>query len=208
MKGSVFLTLKLNNVGFKTFYLLCIRQTCLRQAWTDHTFFLQWSLFSVWANLVDVIWHKNKSEEVRQYKNTKLIMNACCVCAFMINFVFLSQLSHFYALTLKHSTPIYSQVWRRKRLNRLSVKLGTTTAHFLPKKKTPPNPLKVARNEVENASFAQPSAHRDSRIWRPELIEPAAERKRRARGRRPTFQSACPDPQILPQCNISSNYPL
>ena len=40
--------------------------------------------------------------------------------------------------------------------------------------------LKVARNEVENASFAQRSAHRDSRIWRPELIEPAAERKGRA----------------------------
>ena len=40
--------------------------------------------------------------------------------------------------------------------------------------------FKVARNEVENASFAQRSAHRDSRIWRPELIEPAAERKRRA----------------------------
>ena len=68
--------------------------------------------------------------------------------------------------------------------------------------------VKVARNEVENASFAQRSAHRDSRIWRPELIEPAAERKRRARGRRPTFKSANPDPQILPQCNISSNYPL
>ena len=47
----------------------------------------------------------------------------------------------------------------------------------------PPNsPFKVARNEVENASFAQRSAHRDSRIWRPELVEPAAERKRRARG--------------------------
>ena len=70
------------------------------------------------------------------------------------------------------------------------------------------NQLKVARNEVKNSSFAQPSAHRDSRIWRPELIEPAAERKRRARGRRPTFKSAYPDPQILPQCNISSNYPL
>ena len=68
--------------------------------------------------------------------------------------------------------------------------------------------LKEARNEVENASFAQRSAHRDSRIWRPELIEPAAERKRRARGQRPTFKSAFPDPQILPQCNISSNYPL
>ena len=68
--------------------------------------------------------------------------------------------------------------------------------------------FKVARNEVENASFAQRSAHRDSRIWRPELIEPAAERKRRARERRPTFKSAYPDPQILPQCNISSNYPL
>ena len=149
-------------------------------------------------------------------------------------------------------------------------------------------PVKVARNEVENASFAQRSAHRDSRIWRPELIEPAAERKRRARadddrrsnrptpthrfchsaifcpitpynvwffwvsrhksiilakkmetfsgrfweipgnenmatgidwtgrraqatrarGRWPTFKSAYPDPQILPQCNILSNYPL
>ena len=68
--------------------------------------------------------------------------------------------------------------------------------------------IKVARNEVEKASFAQRSAHRDSRIWRPELIEPAAERKRRARGWRPTFKSAYPDPQILPQCNISSNYPL
>ena len=68
--------------------------------------------------------------------------------------------------------------------------------------------IKVARNEVENASFAQRSAHRDSRIWRPELIEPAAERNRRARGRRPTFKSAFPDPQILPQCKISSNYPL
>ena len=41
--------------------------------------------------------------------------------------------------------------------------------------------FRVVRNEVENASFAQRSAHRDSRIWRPELIEPAAERKRRAR---------------------------
>ena len=30
----------------------------------------------------------------------------------------------------------------------------------------------------------------------------------RARGRRPTFKSPYPDPQILPQCNISSNYPL
>ena len=68
--------------------------------------------------------------------------------------------------------------------------------------------LKVARNEVKNSSFAQRSAHRDSRIWRPELIEPAAERKRRARGRRPTLKSAFLDPQILPQCNISSNYPL
>ena len=68
--------------------------------------------------------------------------------------------------------------------------------------------LKVARNEVENSSFAQRSAHNDSRIWRPELIEPAAERTRRARGRRPTFKSAYPNPQILPQCNISSNYPL
>ena len=67
--------------------------------------------------------------------------------------------------------------------------------------------IKVARNEVKNASFAQRSAHRDSRIWRPELIEPAAERRRRARGRRPTFKSAYPDPQFLPQCNISSNYP-
>ena len=67
--------------------------------------------------------------------------------------------------------------------------------------------FKVARNEVENVSFAQRSAHRDSRIWRPELIEPAAERKWRARGRRPTFKSAYPDPQILPQCNILSNYP-
>ena len=53
---------------------------------------------------------------------------------------------------------------------------------------------------VKNASFAQRSAHRDSRIWRPELIEPAEERKRRARarGRRPTFKSAYSDPQILP----------
>ena len=68
--------------------------------------------------------------------------------------------------------------------------------------------LKVARNEVENASFVQRSAHHDSRIWRPELIEPAAERKRHARGRRPTFKSAYPDPRIFPQCNISSNYPL
>ena len=41
-------------------------------------------------------------------------------------------------------------------------------------------PLKIARNEVKNASFAQRSAHRDSRIWRPELIKPATKRKRRA----------------------------
>ena len=53
---------------------------------------------------------------------------------------------------------------------------------------------KVARNEVKNASFAQRSAHRDSRIWRPELIEPAAERKRRARRRRRTSKSAFSDP--------------
>ena len=67
---------------------------------------------------------------------------------------------------------------------------------------TGPASFKVARNEVENTSFAQRSAHRNSRIWRLELIEPAAERKRRARGRRPTSKSAYPDPQILPQCNI------
>ena len=54
--------------------------------------------------------------------------------------------------------------------------------------------IKVARNEVKNASFAQRSAHRDSRIWRPELIEPAAEHKRRARRRRRTFKSAYSDP--------------
>ena len=54
--------------------------------------------------------------------------------------------------------------------------------------------FKVARNEVKNASFAHPSAHRDSRIWRPELIEPAAERKRRARRRRRTYKSAYFDP--------------
>ena len=40
--------------------------------------------------------------------------------------------------------------------------------------------IKVARNEVKNASFAQRSAHHDTRIWRPELIDSAAERKRRA----------------------------
>ena len=68
--------------------------------------------------------------------------------------------------------------------------------------------FKVARNEVENASFAQRSAHHASRIWRLELIEPAAESKRRARGRRPTSKSAYSAAQILPQCNISSNYPL
>ena len=56
---------------------------------------------------------------------------------------------------------------------RLSVHASRATDLF--------NSIKVARNEVKNASFAQCSAHRDSRIWRPELIEPAAERKRRAR---------------------------
>ena len=54
--------------------------------------------------------------------------------------------------------------------------------------------LKVAWNEVKSASFAQRSAHRDSRIWRPESIEPAAERIRRARRRRRTFKSAYSDP--------------
>ena len=69
---------------------------------------------------------------------------------------------------------------------RLSVHASRATDLF--------NSIKVARNEVKNTSFAQCSAHRDSRIWRPELIEPVAERKRRARGRRPTFKSAYPDP--------------
>ena len=50
--------------------------------------------------------------------------------------------------------------------------------------------FKVAQNEFENASFAQSSAHRDSRIWRPEWIE--LECKRRARERRPTLKSAYP----------------
>ena len=35
----------------------------LRQAWTDHTFFFSGRFFSIWVYLVDVIWHKNKSEE-------------------------------------------------------------------------------------------------------------------------------------------------
>ena len=56
------------------------------------------------------------------------------------------------------------------------------------------NSIKVARNEVKNASFAQCSAHRDSRIWRPELIEPAAERKRRARGTTTDVQIGLPRP--------------
>ena len=39
------------------------RSLCLRQAWTDHTFFFSGRFFSIWVYLVDVIWHKNKSEE-------------------------------------------------------------------------------------------------------------------------------------------------
>ena len=56
--------------------------------------------------------------------------------------------------------------------------------------------LKVAWNEVENASFAQRSAHRVSSIWRPELIEPAAERKRRARARARARARTTTDVQI------------
>ena len=66
---------------------------------------------------------------------------------------------------------------------------------------SPPPPPPQKKRFFTRRSFR--SAHRDSRIWRPELIESAAECKRR-----PTFKSAYPDPQILPQCNISSNYPL
>ena len=40
-----------------------------------------------------------------------------------------------------------------------------------------PAGLEVARNEVKNASLAQRSSHRDSRIWWPELIDSAAQRK-------------------------------
>ena len=35
----------------------------LRQAWTDYTFFFSGRFISIWAYFVDVIWHKNKSEE-------------------------------------------------------------------------------------------------------------------------------------------------
>ena len=42
-------------------------------------------------------------------------------------------------------------------------------------------PRLVEFNEVKNTSFAQRSGHHDSRIWRPELIEPAEEFKQRAR---------------------------
>ena len=50
--------------------------------------------------------------------------------------------------------------------------------------------FKVARNEVENASYAQRSAHRDSRIWRRELNRPQSASDARAdddrRSNRPT----------------------
>ena len=39
------------------------------------------------------------------------------------------------------------------------------------------------------------------------LNRPQSASDARARGRRPTVKSAYPDPQILTQCNISSNYP-
>ena len=68
--------------------------------------------------------------------------------------------------------------------------------------------IKVARNEVKNASFAQRSAHHDSRMWRPESIW-TGRRAQATRARTTTdVQIGLPDPQILPQCNISSNYPL
>ena len=52
--------------------------------------------------------------------------------------------------------------------------------------------VKVARNEIKNASFAQRSAHRESKNRVLKLIEPAAERNQRARGRRRTFKSPNP----------------
>ena len=68
--------------------------------------------------------------------------------------------------------------------------------------------FKVARNEVKNASFAQRSAHCEVRNMATGIGRTGCRAQAtRARGRR-TFESAYPDPQILPQCNISSNYPL
>ena len=68
--------------------------------------------------------------------------------------------------------------------------------------------LKAARNEVENASMAQRSAHRCSRKWRPDLIASVAEHKRRASSRSLRPKLASPDPYFSPHCHFSSNYPL
>ena len=68
---------------------------------------------------------------------------------------------------------------------------------------------KVARNEVKNASFAQLCTS-----WRQKYGErnwsnrPQSAGDARVLGQGRTFKLAYPDPQILPQCNISSNYPL
>ena len=120
-----------------------------------------------------------------------------------VDMILQNKLKHFGRI-LRYSRK-FGKIWTFENFH-----LITKTPWFSAKQslESPPEVfLKVARNEVENASFAQRSAHRDSRIWRPELIESAAERKGRARGRRPTLKSAYPHPQILPQCNISSNYP-
>ena len=51
------------------------------------------------------------------------------------------------------------------------------------------NDVKAAQSEVKNGSFAQRSTHRDSSIWRSELIDSAAERKRCTQ----PFTSTCID---------------
>ena len=58
--------------------------------------------------------------------------------------------------------------------------------------------VKVARNEVKNASFAQRTAHGDSRTWHPELIDLAAERKQRARNRSLRQKLAYPHRDLAP----------
>ena len=66
----------------------------------------------------------------------------------------------------------------------------------------------VARNEVKNVSFAQRSAHREVKNMATG-IDWTGRRVQATRARTMMdVQLANPDPQILPQCNISSNYPL
>ena len=123
----------------------------LRQAWTDHTFFFSGRFFSIWAYLVYVILHKNKSEEGKSeivwklarlqpslcLKNTQIPLTCHYFIFFLANWFFLHHVclaqEHFrgkYHSQIPIASCFFSPFFRFLPVFQVSTILQTTATNF------------------------------------------------------------------------------